>query len=133
MMEKLQESFFGPAEPLLPRRTSVRVITFYSFKGGVGRTMALANVAYRLAHRHALRVIAVDWDLEAPGLPRFFDLTPEELAGTPGVLDFMIEWRDGVGTKAGDPPDVLNCLIPVTRPPYKPDNGSLAIMPAGRQ
>src|SRR5215468_7238933 len=41
-----------------------RVITFYSYKGGVGRTMALANVAYRLANTHGLKVIAVDWDLE---------------------------------------------------------------------
>ena len=42
-----------------------RILTFYSFKGGVGRTMLLANTAYRLANKHGLRVIAVDWDLEA--------------------------------------------------------------------
>jgi len=47
------------------------VITFYSFKGGVGRTMALANIAILLAKRR-LRVLAVDADLEAPGLNRYF-------------------------------------------------------------
>ena len=51
--------------------TSSRIITFYSWKGGVGRTMALANVAVQLA-RQGYRVLAVDWDLEAPGLDRYF-------------------------------------------------------------
>ena len=47
------------------------VVTFYSFKGGTGRTMALANVAWILAST-GMRVLAVDWDLEAPGLHRYF-------------------------------------------------------------
>ncbi len=41
-----------------------KVITFYSFKGGTGRSMALANVAWILASC-GKRVLAVDWDLEA--------------------------------------------------------------------
>ena len=48
-----------------------RVITFYSYKGGVGRTLALADVAVMLA-KMGHRVLMVDWDLEAPGLHRFF-------------------------------------------------------------
>jgi tetratricopeptide (TPR) repeat protein len=47
------------------------IITFYSWKGGVGRTMALANVAVQLARR-GRKVLMVDWDLEAPGLVRYF-------------------------------------------------------------
>src|SRR5687768_18601726 len=47
------------------------VITFYSYKGGVGRSMALANIAVLLARR-GHRVLAVDWDPEAPGLERYF-------------------------------------------------------------
>jgi MinD-like ATPase involved in chromosome partitioning or flagellar assembly len=42
------------------------VITFYSYKGGVGRTMALANVALWLSQA-GYRTLVVDWDLEAPG------------------------------------------------------------------
>jgi MinD-like ATPase involved in chromosome partitioning or flagellar assembly len=45
----------------------VRVVTFYSYKGGVGRTQALVNVAAGLA-RSGKRVLLVDFDLEAPGL-----------------------------------------------------------------
>lgn len=50
---------------------SGRIYTFYSWKGGVGRTMALANVGVQLARR-GKRVLLVDWDLEAPGLDRYF-------------------------------------------------------------
>ena len=47
------------------------VVSFYSYKGGVGRTFALANVATTLA-RWGYRVLCVDWDLEAPGLSNYF-------------------------------------------------------------
>lgn len=48
-------------------RPSSVITTFYSFKGGVGRTQSLFNVAARIA---AVRrnVMMVDVDLEAPGL-----------------------------------------------------------------
>lgn len=48
------------------------VITFYSYKGGVGRTLALANVAALLAI-WGYKVLCVDWDLEAPGLHLYFE------------------------------------------------------------
>src|SRR5690349_15486969 len=47
------------------------IVTFYSYKGGVGRTMAMSNIAVLLARR-GMKVLAVDWDLEAPGLERYF-------------------------------------------------------------
>jgi eukaryotic-like serine/threonine-protein kinase len=51
------------------------IITFYSYKGGTGRSMALANVACLLAQLHDAdkgNVLMIDWDLEAPGLHEFF-------------------------------------------------------------
>ncbi|MER5467340.1 FxSxx-COOH system tetratricopeptide repeat protein [Streptomyces sp. NPDC002685] len=70
-----------------------RIITFYSYKGGTGRTMALANTAWILA-ANGNRVLAVDWDLEAPGLHRFFHpfLDPNALTATTGVLDIINEY-----------------------------------------
>src|SRR5271166_3529084 len=67
-----------------------RVITFYSYKGGTGRSMALTNVAWMLA-LNGERVLAIDWDLEAPGLHRYFRpfLKDKELTGTEGLLDFV--------------------------------------------
>lgn len=67
-----------------------RIITFYSYKGGTGRTMALANTAWILASS-GKRVLVVDWDLDAPGLDRFLHpfLDQDKLLTTPGVLDLV--------------------------------------------
>jgi len=55
----------------LPRVQPGRIATFYSYKGGVGRSFALANIAVLLA-RLEKRVLVVDFDLEAPGIERYF-------------------------------------------------------------
>ncbi|WP_084468434.1 CATRA system-associated protein [Actinokineospora inagensis] len=69
------------------------VITFYSFKGGVGRSFALANIAVLLA-RWGNRVLCVDWDLEAPGLHHYFrPLMNGE--PTSGVVDLVDDFRAG--------------------------------------
>src|SRR5882724_3937262 len=64
-----------------------RIITFYSYKGGVGRTFALANIAVLLARR-GKRVLLMDWDLEAPGLHRYFK------PHLPGELLALTGWED---------------------------------------
>ncbi|MFD8496730.1 CATRA system-associated protein [Amycolatopsis sp. NPDC059657] len=63
------------------------VITFYSYKGGVGRSFTLANIAVLLA-RWGHRVLCVDWDLEAPGLHDYFRPMMSADA-TGGVLDLV--------------------------------------------
>jgi cellulose biosynthesis protein BcsQ len=68
------------------------IVTFYSYKGGVGRSMALANVAVLLARR-GLKVLAVDWDLEAPGLERYFSYFKTGTVG-PGLLNMLLAQRD---------------------------------------
>lgn len=67
-----------------------RIITFYSYKGGTGRTMALANTAWILASA-GKAVLVVDWDLDAPGLDRFLHpfLSESQLRSTPGVLELV--------------------------------------------
>ncbi|MGV9296387.1 KGGVGR-motif variant AAA ATPase [Amycolatopsis sp. NPDC003676] len=69
------------------------VITFYSYKGGVGRSFTLANIAVLLA-RWGHRVLCIDWDLEAPGLREYFrpklDHDPEG-----GVVDLVADFRAG--------------------------------------
>jgi cellulose biosynthesis protein BcsQ len=52
-----------------------QIITFYSYKGGTGRSMAVANLSCLLGRELAptsRRVLIMDWDLEAPGLHRYF-------------------------------------------------------------
>jgi MinD-like ATPase involved in chromosome partitioning or flagellar assembly len=65
-----------------------RIITFYSYKGGTGRSMALANFAWIVA-ASGKRVLAIDWDLEAPGLHRYFRpfLADPDLFETDGLID----------------------------------------------
>jgi len=68
------------------------IYTFYSYKGGVGRSMALANVG-ELFYQAGLNVLLVDWDLEAPGLERFFGVDAEEKAAQPGVMDMLLDYK----------------------------------------
>ena len=84
-------------------RPSGQIITFYSYKGGTGRSMALANVACLLAAQESQGngVLMIDWDLEAPGLHRFFHgrLRPvptsskpvDAVNDTPGLIDLFID------------------------------------------
>ncbi len=65
------------------------IITFYSYKGGVGRTMALANIALVLAKR-GLKILMVDFDLEAPGLINYFrDYVPKLGKNSKGMLEIL--------------------------------------------
>lgn len=65
-------------------------IVFYSFKGGVGRSTALAAFAIHKA-RKGERIAVVDFDLDAPGIGVL--LTADEKGTTSmwGVLDYMLE------------------------------------------
>lgn len=82
------------------------IITFYSYKGGTGRTMALANIAALLALR-GRKVLAVDFDLEAPGLWRYFTTFYRDLGNQTGLVDMLtlaansteapdVDWRNYV-------------------------------------
>jgi MinD-like ATPase involved in chromosome partitioning or flagellar assembly len=99
------------------------VITFYSFKGGVGRTMALVNVAAELVRR-GRNVLVVDFDLEAPGLETYKRLQPPQ--PHPGIVEYVTEYRE---TNAV--PNLLDYVYE-TKPIGK-RGGRLWVMPAGRR
>jgi MinD-like ATPase involved in chromosome partitioning or flagellar assembly len=98
-------------------------ITFYSFKGGVGRTMALVNVAAQLA-KMGRKVLMVDFDLEAPGLETFESLRPPQ--PHPGLVEYVTEY---VRTKRS--PDVREYIYSAGTGGKK--SGQLWVMPAGRR
>src|SRR5215472_8491109 len=83
-----------------------QIITFYSYKGGTGRSMVLANVGYLLASEplySGKKVLMIDWDLEAPGLHKYFSKdfagrfgSPKDtrryaqaFGNAPGLIDFL--------------------------------------------
>ncbi len=68
------------------------IITFYSYKGGTGRSMALANIGVLLS-RSDRKTLLIDWDLEAPGLHRYFDglFQSKSVELTPGLIDYFSE------------------------------------------
>lgn len=100
-----------------------KLVTFYSFKGGMGRTTTLASAALQLA-RKGKNVMMVDTDIEAPGLATlFFD----EISIKNGVLDYLLEHALSPNT------DIANYVMDVTEPALLGErDGRLYVLPAGK-
>jgi len=107
----------------------VKTLTFYSYKGGSGRSLLLANAARYFALL-GKRVVAADFDFEAPGLhyklttsapgKRMADAIPER-----GAVDYLLALSQG-----DRPPKSLFDYV-VDIPVPRNTNGSLHLMPAG--
>ncbi|MCA1565891.1 MAG: hypothetical protein LC803_09690 [Acidobacteria bacterium] len=80
----------------MPADDAAKIYTFYSYKGGVGRSMAMANVA-ELLYRSGLRVLMIDFDLEAPGLEQYFykndDPELQKVLCKRGVIDLLFSYK----------------------------------------
>jgi hypothetical protein len=93
-------------------------IVFYSIKGGVGRSTALAAVAWGFAEQ-GKSVLVVDLDLESPGLSTA--LLPDGQRPAFGVTDWLVE--DLVDNSDAILPD-MTALSPLSR------NGDIRVIPA---
>lgn len=63
-------------------------VVFFSIKGGVGRSSALAATAWHLAEQ-GKRVLVLDLDLESPGLSTA--ILPKEKQPAYGITDWLVE------------------------------------------
>ncbi|MEQ9235915.1 P-loop ATPase, Sll1717 family [Coleofasciculus sp. E2-BRE-01] len=100
------------------------IVTFYSFKGGVGRSTALGLVASILARRNR-RVVMVDFDLEAPGISIMFRSDTETFNGEIyGVLDYL---HQRYLTPDQNIPPIESCVYPINLP----TRGELFLVPVG--
>ena len=100
------------------------IVTFYSFKGGVGRSTALGLVAGILATRNR-RVVMVDFDLEAPGISVLFQKDLEKINEEQyGVLDYL---HQRYLTPDLDIPTIEHCISQVNLD----TRGELFLVPAG--
>jgi tetratricopeptide (TPR) repeat protein len=131
----------GTASPL--ERPPGRIITFFSYKGGTGRSMALANVAWILASS-GQRVLMMDWDFEAPGLHRYVHpfLSDPELVESAGLIDFFLKFATAAisveeSNKDWFQPytDLLNYTrsVDFAFPEVQGKRGYLDLIPAGLQ
>lgn len=91
--------------------------TFYSLRGGVGRSTSLAHTA-RLLAKNGKQVVCLDMDIEAPGLAALFNVEQEVEKGQ-GVVELLMQLDQG-----GEP-DFSHHLLPVD------DEGRLFLIPAG--
>ena len=107
------------------------VVTFYSYKGGVGRTLALLNVAYEMADS-GLRVLVVDFDLEAPSIqvdgwkrPNHENEVEAVNSGSDhhGAVEFVSEYLTTMRV-----PMVADYVLNATP---KGCNGEIALLPSG--
>ena len=69
----------------------MKTITFYSYKGGVGRSLALSNIAIRLSELKK-KVCVLDFDLEAPGLQFKFNNYNLSKEIEKGIVDYIDEF-----------------------------------------
>src|SRR5579859_3525543 len=97
-------------------------VTFYSYKGGVGRTMALANTAHRLSAR-GKRVFLLDFDLEAPGLDAFFS----DESSRPGLVEYVADY-----IKTGAVPDLKEFVSEIAPGSGSQNRGRIFCMRAGK-
>jgi formylglycine-generating enzyme required for sulfatase activity/Mrp family chromosome partitioning ATPase len=128
-------------KPIATGRLPGPVVTFYSYKGGVGRSFVLANTAALLA-RWGWRVLCVDWDLEAPGLHHYFrgqlaERSPraflkrdgELLFQAKGLVDLAEAVREGESLRWQHV--VLDATSPLLREAKGGPVGALHLLPAG--
>jgi MinD-like ATPase involved in chromosome partitioning or flagellar assembly len=94
-------------------------VTFYSLRGGVGRSTALAHTALILAAQ-GKKVVCLDMDLEAPGLAALFGLEEQVRFQGHGVASLLL------ALDMGEKPVVADHLVPVDQ------MGNLFLLPAGR-
>jgi MinD-like ATPase involved in chromosome partitioning or flagellar assembly len=106
------------------------IVTFYSYKGGTGRSMALANIGYLLAN-WGYKVLLVDWDLEAPGLHNFFksyDKSNNSVFTGPGVVEILSSCGDPQKTNRINKYRWQDCILKL---PTKSNTATLHYIPSG--
>jgi hypothetical protein len=119
------------------KNRSGTIITFYSYKGGVGRSMAVANIGRLLARDPSnakSRTLLIDWDLEAPGLTEYFKMGQPER----GLIEYFHDIYGFLKKQPASPPEsltefstVLQHALPIERYLCEIDE-SMTVMAAGR-
>lgn len=111
----------------------MQAVTFYSYKGGVGRSLLVANCALYLAQL-GLRVVALDLDLEAPGLHyKFRTALGESFPPSRGLIDLIDRYssENQLYESLNDVSFDVPLGDPMLEPNSPPPRGWLRVIPAG--
>ena len=81
------------------KQSKIPIVSFYSYKGGMGRTTTLASFAMFLTLKYRKKVFIIDCDLEAPGFNNFFLKYPAEPNQQQGLIEYLIDKETGFATK----------------------------------
>jgi MinD-like ATPase involved in chromosome partitioning or flagellar assembly len=107
----------------------MKTINFYSYKGGVGRTMLAAQIARSLAAL-GKKVVVADFDFDAPGVPAVFGQKLKDARG--GLLELVMKFEN-----INKPTDEFNerladylCEVPIQL--NRGGMGEIQILPSGR-
>lgn len=113
--------------------TPCPVITFYSYKGGIGRSTTLASFAAALANGaieyqgkriEPQKVVIIDCDFEAPGFTNYFLNDPGIPYNQNGIIEYLTDAEFDTNI------DISNYMWEVAKDPFS-GQGEIWVMPAG--
>lgn len=85
---------FSNQQTKLEKHVKAPVVTFYSYKGGMGRSTTLVAYAMYCAIHEKKKVVILDCDFEAPGYLNFFNLSNNSrlLSGeVNGIVEYLLD------------------------------------------
>lgn len=122
---------YSTQEPTGSPKTSVPVITFYSYKGGMGRTTTMMAYAIYLAEKYGKKVAVVDCDLEAPGYLNFFGLEKNEELLNCEKNGFVEYACDCLSSENADSIDIRDYVVQAYAADAAEKEGKVWVVPAG--
>lgn len=86
--EVFKQNFYWEYKPIEKQLYPYQhIVSFYSYKGGTGRTTAMLLTALAMAHM-GKKVLLLDFDIESAGLFQFFS---EDQLPKHGILDYLVD------------------------------------------
>jgi len=101
----------------------IPIVSFYSYKGGVGRTTSLIAFASYYSNIKEKNVVVLDFDFEAPGIINFFDI---DFVKNPknGIIEYLLDSQSSKSDL-----DFKNYYIEVSK--KFSGTGNIYVIPAG--
>jgi cellulose biosynthesis protein BcsQ len=128
------DNAFGKYAPVKKDKNLPPIVSFYSYKGGVGRTTTLSSLASYHARRIGAKVLILDCDFEAPGLINFFGMNEDDLASKGGIVEYLTDVTYLSDKKSIDIRQYIHTISTgASRDPlgYAGDKGIIYVMNAG--